>query len=380
MGSLFKPKYPPAGMTYKDASAGGLLKESAVWWVKYRANGRLMRESSESEKESVAKGLLKRRDGAAEEGRAIIPRADRVTVGELLDELKQEYEANARKSIERLGFSLARLRPFFGHLRASRLTSADVTRYKTQRQAEGVANATVNRELAALKRALSLARRAERISRAPYIEMLEENNVRTGYFERAQFEAVRADLPECLRPVVTFAYLTGWRTRSEILPLEWRQVDFKAGTVCLDPGTTKNNEGRTFVMTPELRACLEAQRTLTEETQRRNKQIVSSVFHRNGRPIKDYRSAWQTACEAAGLPGRIPHDFRRTAVRNLERAGVSRSVAMKLTGHKTEAVYRRYAIVSEQDLHEAAVKLATAEQGRVIALGQVLGQVAAAAR
>ena len=73
---------------------------------------------------------------------------------------------------------------------------------------------------------------------------------------------------------------------------------------------------------------------------------------------KDLRGAWAKACEAAGLSGRILHDFRRTAVRNLERAGVSRSSAMKMTGHKTEAVYRRYAIVSEQDLHEAAAKLA----------------------
>ena len=140
MGSLFKPKYPPAGMSYKHASAAGLLKESAVFWIKYRANGRPVRESSESEKESVAKSLLKRREGAAEEGRAIIPRADRVTIGELLDELKQEYEANARKSVERLGFSLARLRPFFGHYRATRLTSADVTRYRiAQRKEAGAA-------------------------------------------------------------------------------------------------------------------------------------------------------------------------------------------------------------------------------------------------
>ena len=378
MGSLFKPKYPPAGMSYKHASAAGLLKESAVFWIKYRANGRPVRESSESEKESVAKSLLKRREGAAEEGRAIIPRADRVTIGELLDELKQEYEANARKSVERLGFSLARLRPFFGHYRATRLTSADVTRYKVARQGEGAANGTINRELAALKRALTLASRAERIPRVPYIEMLEENNVRTGYFEREQFEAVRAHLPGYLRPVMTFAYLTGWRTKSEILPLTWRQVDFQAGTVRLEPGTTKNNEGRTFVMTPELRACLETQRELTNEIQKKSSRVIPSVFHRNGKPIKDYRGAWRKACVDAALPGRIPHDFRRTAVRNLERAGVSRSVAMKITGHKTEAVYRRYAIVSEQDLHEAAHKLAAAEHGRVIALGKVLGQVAAA--
>lgn len=84
---------------------------------------------------------------------------------------------------------------------------------------------------------------------------------------------------------------------------------------------------------------------------------LSWVFHRDGARIGDYRKSWANACKAAGVPGKIPHDFRRTTVRNLERAGVSRSVAMKLTGHKTEAVYRRYAIVSERDLAEGVAKL-----------------------
>jgi integrase len=74
--------------------------------------------------------------------------------------------------------------------------------------------------------------------------------------------------------------------------------------------------------------------------------------------IKTLRGAWKSACTAAKVGSKIPHDFRRTAVRNLERAGVPRSVAMKLTGHKTESVYRRYAIVSEADLSEGLKKLA----------------------
>jgi hypothetical protein len=73
------------------------------------------------------------------------------------------------------------------------------------------------------------------------------------------------------------------------------------------------------------------------------------VFNRNGRQIKDFWDAWEKACKAAGADDMIPHDLRRTTVRNLEPAGVSRSVAMQLTGHKTEAVYRRHAIVSEGD-------------------------------
>ena len=86
--------------------------------------------------------------------------------------------------------------------------------------------------------------------------------------------------------------------------------------------------------------------------------LIPHVFHRRGRPIKSFRKAWANACRRAGLVGMVPHDFRRTAVRNLERAGVPRSVAMKLIGHKTEAMYRRYAIVSPRDLTEGVAKLA----------------------
>jgi integrase len=92
---------------------------------------------------------------------------------------------------------------------------------------------------------------------------------------------------------------------------------------------------------------------------------VPLVFHRKGKPIKSYRKALAAACIAAGCPGRLMHDFRRTAVRNLERAGVSRSVAMKVTGHKTESVYRRYAIVCSGDLADAGRKLQAMTTGTI---------------
>jgi integrase len=178
-------------------------------------------------------------------------------------------------------------------------------------------------------------------------------------------------LPEVIRPVVTFAYYTGWRIRSEVLPMQWRQIDLAAGTVRLEPGTTKNEEGRLFpfAVLHQLAEVLQEQRLRTNEMQSKKERLIPWVFHRNGRPIKDFRKAWKLACEAAGIAGMIPHDFRRTAVRNLERAGVSRSAAMKLTGHKTESVYRRYAIVSESDLAEGVKKLA--------ALGSKKGKVRA---
>jgi len=247
--------------------------------------------------------------------------------------------------------------------RAAHVTTADINTYIVSRQSEGAANASINRELAALKRAYSLAMRSSppRVHVRPYIPMLEENNTRTGFFEEHQFRAVQAALPIIYQGVVGFAYITGWRVAAEVLPLQWHQVDFGVGTVRLEPGTTKNKEGRTFYMTPELRATLEGQRAASDALQRTQGAIIPWVFHRNGEPIKGFRKAWKAACIAAGCPGRIPHDFRRTAVRNLERAGVPRSTAMKMVGHKTESVYRRYAIVDQQMLREGSEKYAAGQ-------------------
>jgi integrase len=158
-----------------------------------------------------------------------------------------------------------------------------------------------------------------------------------------------------------FAYLTGWRIKSEILPLQWGiNVDFIAGEIRLEPGTTKNGEGRVFPFSvlPELAEMLKQQRCRTQALEISTHQTIPWVFHRQGDRIKDFRKAWRQAVKEAELPSKIPHDFRRTAVRNLERAGVPRSVAMKLVGHKTESVYRRYAIVAKQDLIDGLKRLA----------------------
>ena len=190
--------------------------------------------------------------------------------------------------------------------------------------------------------------------------MLAESNVRTGFFDREQFDSAIAHLPEALRPMVTFAYITGWRIPSEVLTLQWRQVDLDAGTVRLDRGTTKSGEGRVIHMTADLRTLLESQRAITDAYQKEREKICPWVFHPHGQQIHDFRNAWQTACRLAGCPGRIPHDLRRTAVRNFVRAGVSEHVAMKLSGHRTANVFRRYDIVSDSDLVDAAEKLQAA--------------------
>jgi integrase len=350
MGSLYRRKYP---------NVEGTMTTSPVYWAKFRdAGGILRRESTGTSREGEARRWLRQREGAAVEGRLLPKRVDKVTVRELADDLVAEYRANNRKSVDRLQFSLQHLLPVFGSKRAQGLTAAEVIAYTVERQQAGAANATVNLELAVLKRALKLGQQGEKISRVVHINLLQVDNTRTGFFERPQYEAVKRQLPAALQPVVAVAYLTGWRVKSELLPMRWSQVDFKAGVLTLDPGTTKNKDGRSFPMIPELRAVLEAQRAATNALQKTSNTIIPYVFHRGGHPIKDFMKAWRKACRAAGCPGRIPHDFRRTAVRNLERAGVPRSTAMKMVGHKTEAIYRRYAIVDAAMLAEAGEKLA----------------------
>jgi integrase len=213
-----------------------------------------------------------------------------------------------------------------------------------------------------LRRAFRLARRAKRVAEVPELSLLSENNVRTGFFEPDQIEAVLVNLPDFLKPVIRTAFITGWRVPSEVLTRQRHHVDLDAGWLRLEPGETKNRDGRNFPLTPELREVIARQIEQTRAFELATGQIVPWLFHRNGKPIKDFRGAWAVACKAAGVPGRLVHDFRRTAVRNLERAGVPRSAAMKMTGHKTEAVYRRYAIVDEAMLQESAAKLSALHQ------------------
>jgi integrase len=196
------------------------------------------------------------------------------------------------------------------------------------------------------------------VGTTPHITMLQENNARKGFFEHAEFLRLLDHLPAALKPLIHVAYITGWRMKSELLTREWKHVDFVNRKLRIEPGEDKNRAGREFPFTPELEQILKQQRARAAGIARVPNVEVSHVFFwDDGSPIRSYRKRWDDAREACGLD-RVPHDFRRTAVRNLEQAGVPRSAAMKMVGHKTEAIYRRYAIVDEAMLRDGADKLA----------------------
>jgi integrase len=268
-----------------------------------------------------------------------------------------DYTVNGRKTHDHAKRRIdLHLTPYFRGRRMTDLTTADFRAFTKQRLDAGASAAEINRELAIVKRAYSLAVKAGRLHVRPHIPMLAEHNVRRGFLEPSQFAAVKAHLPAAVRPLLEFAYLTGWRLASEVMPLEWRNVDWDGRIVRLDPGTTKSGDGRSFPFTAAIEALLR-QQLADHERLKKAGRIVPLVFHRSGKPIKDVRTAWENACTAAGYSGRLLHDMRRSAVRNLERDGVSRSAAMAMVGHKTEAIYRRYAIVDAGALRDAAAKI-----------------------
>lgn len=326
---------------------GGVYLRGRVWWVCYRHAGRTVYESSGSTRREDAVALRESKRTQSRRGE-LVTGAARVTFEDLTAMLAADGLAKGNRTAHKLKHLVER----FAGWRAVDVTTDAVRAYEAARLAAGAARATVNQELAALRRAFRLAVEAGRLASMPRVKTPDPRNARKGFVTEKQYQAVLGRLPAHLAGVWAFAYLTGWRVRSEVLPLAWSNVDWRRGVVRIED--SKNGEPREFPFADykPLAEVLRAQKAAARGPH---------IFHRDGKRVKyeAWNDARQAACKAVGVEA-IAHDLRRTAVRNLERAGVSRSVAMSLTGHKTEAVYRRYAIVDSTAQKEGVAKLAAA--------------------
>ncbi|MBN1547536.1 MAG: tyrosine-type recombinase/integrase [Syntrophaceae bacterium] len=329
---------------------GCIYRRGKTLWIKYYRHGRQYAESTGSDKMEIAKRMLKIREGEISEGKMPGVCFDRVSIDDLMDDYLTDYRINRKKTIPRAERCVKFILNEFKGMRAPEVNTAVIKRYIDERLHQGVVNATINRELAALKRAFNLGARCTppKVAQVPYIPMLKENNIRKGFIEHADYLALRDVLPDYLKPVLMFGYYTGWR-RGEILGLKWSHIDLREGTVRLEPGETKNNEGRTLYLEPELWEMLKG-------LHKERRMDCFYVFHRNGKQIGECRKAWVKACATIGKPGLLFHDLRRSAIRNMVRAGIPERVTMAVSGHKTRCVFDRYNIVSQEDLKEAARK------------------------
>ena len=274
------------------------------------------------------------------------------TLGALIDAYLQDYQVRQFRSLGTARGRIVHLAAYFGRdARAGTLTTYQMRQYQLARRAAGAATGTINRETSALHRLLTLAVHWGWLKTVPgFPDRLRENPPRQGFFEHPEYLAVRAQLPAPWQDVLDVAYYSGWR-KHEILFLTWEEIDAAGGVIRLSPARSKTRVGRILPISPPIAEALARRRA-------RRDPHSPLVFHRDGIPIRRWRTAWRTACTAAGVPTRFLHDCRRTAARNLIRAGVPERVAMLLTGHKTRAIFDRYHIVNEQELLAAGDQLA----------------------
>src|SRR5262249_21416616 len=289
---------------------------SSIWWVKYYRNGKPYRESTHTNERNKALKFLRKRLAEITTGDFYGPRSERVLIDELAEEFIRDYRVSGMKKIDDAeALWKLHLKPFFGHLRAVNVSSDLVGRYVDSRQQEGAKNATINRELACLKRMFNLGQRTTppKVYRVPRFPKLAEDNIRKGFLQDEQYEKLLASCPELwFRALVEVGSTYGWRI-GELLSMRVSQLNLLSGTIRLEPGTTKNKDGREVTMTKRvyglLKPCIEA------------KKDDDFVFTRsNGNPVRDFRGTWAKACESTGVPNLLFHDLRRTAARNLRKA------------------------------------------------------------
>ena len=328
---------------------GRVFQRGQIWWVAYYQGGREYRESSKSRERKEAVRLLRQRVGEIAAGtiqrRPVYRRAGTrtVTMHDLFDLLEHHYELNNHINATNSS-CLQRLRRRFAGYTVQGCTSLAISHYMADMQRQGRKAPTINREIAVLRSAFRLGYRHDLVARVPAIKLLPDHAVRNEFFIRAEIDALLPCLPDHLRDVVLFAYLTGWR-KGEITGLQWGNVNRSGGVIRLEPEQNKSRAVRVLALQGELAALIERR----WHARKVGRTLARHVFHRAGHRLMDFRRPWQAACRQAGLGHRMFHSLRRSAARNMSLQGVPEKVIMSIMGHKTRGMFDRYNIVTEAD-------------------------------
>ena len=352
---------------------GGLfkVKGSRFWRAQYKNfDGKIIRVSTKEVVKAKARILLQKWMSDAARGLPALPSAHKIRYADLRKRLIANYITKGNRSLlttadgEETINGLKQLDDFFGYPEndgppVMRITTDKANEFALKRLADGVGNAMVNRSLACLRRMLRLAYKANIIQYVPAIDLLKEPPARRGFVEQKKFDELIALLPTHLRPLITFLYRCGVRV-NEARQIEWTQVDLDAGLIWLEEEQTKADTPRVIPL-PSILI-----------------NMLRGVKPKTGKVFSDanLRVEWEKACDACKLgkrtkmepkeeggfvwysyKGLLVHDLRRSAVRNLRKAGNDQTVIMKISGHATAEVFRRYNIVATDDVTDAMRKL-----------------------
>ena len=338
-----------AAMGKATYGTGTLLKRGRIWYVSYWVEGKQIQRSSKSANIQDAKRMRDQILGQKARGEIGIVAPDQVTCGELLNDLLNHARVNIKASTARIWELVieANIRPFFGAFKASAVTTERLKEYRRKRLGHGRTEATCNRELSILRTAFHLGRKCTppKITNIPFFPMVAESAGRQGFLADDEYQQLRDTLPDYLKPLFVCGYFTGVRV-GELLALRWDQVDWEQRFITLNADETKAGFTRAIPV-------LDGDMIQWLRWSQSNADGCPWIFNRDGSRIKDFRGAWATACESAGVPDLKFHDLRRTAVRNMRRAGVPQVVRMKISGHRTDSMERRYNIVDVDDVRSA---------------------------
>lgn len=351
--SLYRRKYRHNGRTC----------ETSAWWASYYIDGKRYRESTGETAKKKAQDWERNRI-VERAGSPVDPaRAEELRFEDLHEAARAHYRRKQNRSTDRMERCFRRLASKFGGWRLNRITAGPIDQYAEECLERGDAPATINRDLAMLRLGFRRLHKKECNRHVPPIDFFTEDNTRTGFLEHAEYLTLRATLPPRLRPLLDTGYVTGWRVQA-LLSRTWADVDLEEGWLRIEGKDVKNKTGKAFPLgvIPLLRDSLEEQHAKKREIEKRTGRIVTALFFYHegataGQPIKDFRGAWKAASKAVGLEGLLFHDLKRSAARNLVRAGVPIPLAMELIGHKTASIFKRYCIVDETMLKEGAEKV-----------------------
>lgn len=343
---------------------GGVYRQlgSPFWMIRFRYRDRQIRESSRTTSKREALTYLRCRMAEFGLGKGMSGQAV-PTLQEAADALLAHISASKKSGHAPVRSHLRSILTYFGsETRIAEILPDGMERFVGARRSAGLRDASVYNEISTLRRCLRLQWRRNRLLALPAFPMPAKGKARQGFFTLQEVERLCEVLPAHAVGAVRFAWETGWR-RGEIFGLRWHDVDASSGIIYLRD--SKNGEPRQlpFGDSDVLARIIREQRASASALELRTGKPVTHVFHYAGRPLPDgLRRCWRSSCRKAGLGPRLFHDLRRSFIQRCEDLGVARSSAMKITGHRTEAVYARYAIAPRASLSAALQRLASDAQ------------------
>jgi len=324
---------------------GSVFLRGRIWWIAYSWRGHLHQESAKSADKKVALKLLRKRIKEVEKPRFVDPaKEQRYTLPDMKEVIRLDYVRRKNRSFESVEYAFKHLEEGFKFHRVIDITDEKITAYGDNRLSSGAERASVNRELAYLRRGFNLMLEQKMISSVPTIKLYQGENIRKGFIDIAEFNVLLEKIADAdVGDLVKFLYHSAWRS-GEAMALQWSWID--GDMIRLPAEVAKGKKARALPIVEEILDVIE-----------RRKQVrrldCAFIFHRNGRPIKSFRKAFKAAAKKIGFEGLLPHDMRRSGVRNFRKSGLSESEGMALSGHKTNAVYKRYDIISDDDLTQS---------------------------